>query len=808
MAFSIVTNVASLLAQDNLRITGELQQRTIQRLTSGLRINSSADDAAGLAIANSFRSDVSVLQQGIRNAGDGLSTLQTIDGGINNVSLLLDRARTLATQSASGTFTGDRNTLNTEFTSVLSEIDRQARAVGLDSGGIFAATLSVFIGGGRAHTGEATTVAITNGSVSIELATAIVDSNALGLKGVQAFGGTSGTTDIGTGSVDTSVADIVANATNTASVRVSGFTDFYFSGPGFSDIDKIRVSVNLSGIVDTTTLSSAVNSAIESAGNGTTASAVAFRNTQIKAVVNTDSTGKQQLTFTSSTAAFQVAAGDRLSNALLGNYTSSSDATGKSLGITVTGAAASAAAAATFTDGDDISILIRGGGLSSEVQINLAVAALETVGSVISTLNTAFSANTALTSAGFTLSAVAASALVFTNNRGERFQVFVGGDEENRLGLGTYLRGGTTAVPGGTEVAYTEITGAANTGATVGVASVSISVGGGGPVTLSTTAASTNDAQLVNELNTAIGANTTLSAAGLVATVSGTVIKFLSQNGTLFQLSNVADASNVLGFSTIAGATATNTLAEPAGFAEHTFNSGGADAIVSGTTDVLSFTPIQFGTDDQTITITANDSGGTAHALTVVLRNDATARNGVSLDEAVQALNAALQASNDATLKRVVVAKERNNAGTAEGLRFLSTLAEFRVSVGATSAGTGVNAGTAAVLTSSALSGGSTADISTQGNASLAVSVLAISVTLLAAAQANVGKGQNQLQFAIGLASTQVNNISIAQGRIRDADLAAEAANLTRASIAQQAGIAALAQANSAPQAVLALLRG
>jgi len=88
------------------------------------------------------------------------------------------------------------------------------------------------------------------------------------------------------------------------------------------------------------------------------------------------------------------------------------------------------------------------------------------------------------------------------------------------------------------------------------------------------------------------------------------------------------------------------------------------------------------------------------------------------------------------------------------------------------------------------------------------VSALAIAVALLGAAQASVGKGQNQLQFAIGLASTQVNNTQAAQGRIRDADLAAEAANLTRASIALQAGIAALAQANSAPQAVLALLRG
>lgn len=76
--FSIVTNVSSLVAQENLIKTNKLQQRTITRLTSGLRINSSADDAAGLAIANRFRSDIAVLQQGIRNAVDGLSTLQTI----------------------------------------------------------------------------------------------------------------------------------------------------------------------------------------------------------------------------------------------------------------------------------------------------------------------------------------------------------------------------------------------------------------------------------------------------------------------------------------------------------------------------------------------------------------------------------------------------------------------------------------------------------------------------------------------------------------------------------------------------------
>ena len=805
MAFSIVTNVASLLAQDNLRISGELQQRTIQRLTSGLRINSSADDAAGLAIANSFRSDVAVLQQGIRNANDGLSTLQTIDGGINNISLLLDRARTLATQSASGTFTGDRNVLNSEFQTTLNEIDRQSQAIGLDTGGLFATALSVFIGGGRGHSGDATSVSIDNGSVAVDLTTSTVDAKSLGLKGVQALGGVSGTTDIGTGSASTSVEDIVGTAANVASLHTAGFTDFYFAGPGFGDQSKIKVAVNLSGVVDTTTLASAVNSAIESAGNGSTASAQTFNAAGIKAVVNTDSSGKQQLTFTSSSTAFQVEAGDKMANALLGNYVSASDGTGKTLDVTFTGAAASSAAAATFASGNDVKIRIEGGGLTDAIDLTLDVSALETVGSVLGELSTAFSSNTALTAAGFTLSATAGSALVFTNTRGEEFRVLVSGDEQNRLGMGTYLRGGSA----GTDAAYTEITGGANAGVTFG-GSVQIAVAGQGgvaPITLTVAAlAGGTDTTAMNELNAQIAQSATLSAAGLEATISAGSLKFVSRNGTLFQLSNNADANAALGFSTFAGATAANTMAEAAGFAEHTFNSGGADASSIG--DVTSFSSIKFGSDQQTVTLTANDSAGTAHSLSVVLRNDATSRNGATLDEALQSINAALQQSNDDTLKKIVAVKERTDAGSAEGVRFLSTVNEFRVSVSATAQGGGLNAGVSAVLTSDELAGGSVTDISTKENASNAVSLLAASISLLGAAQAAVGKGQNRLQFAVSLAATQVNNISAAQGRIRDADLAAEAANLTRASIAQQAGIAALAQANSAPQVVLALLRG
>src|SRR5579885_1100532 len=185
MSFSINTNIASLQAQNYLRTNSDFQSKTINRVTSGLRIVSSGDDAAGLAIANGYRSDQAVLNQGIRNANDGLSQLQIADGGMNNIIFnLRDRARTLATQSASGTFTGDRTVLNSEFQSVIAEIDRQAQVIGLNKGGSFAKTLSVFIGGGK---GSSDAAVIANGSVSLDLSKSTVDTYSLGLNTYRAM---------------------------------------------------------------------------------------------------------------------------------------------------------------------------------------------------------------------------------------------------------------------------------------------------------------------------------------------------------------------------------------------------------------------------------------------------------------------------------------------------------------------------------------------------------------------------------------------------------------------------------------------
>jgi len=189
-SFSVVNNIAAANAQANLIETNLGLQKALNRLSSGLRINNSGDDAAGLAVANNYRSNVAVLNQGIRNAGDGMSTLQIKDGALNNISNLLDRLATLATQSASSSSTVDRDKLNAEFSSVLSEIDREATVAGLDG----VTNFSVFVSndgangtiGGSIAQADTATLGVDSSTIesALNAASALDDiTSAVGLLG-------------------------------------------------------------------------------------------------------------------------------------------------------------------------------------------------------------------------------------------------------------------------------------------------------------------------------------------------------------------------------------------------------------------------------------------------------------------------------------------------------------------------------------------------------------------------------------------------------------------------------------------------
>jgi flagellin len=155
-SFSILNNIAGLNAQNQLNINNLNLSRTLLRLSSGKRINSGADDAAGLQIADSLRANTMALDQAVRNANDGVGVAQIADGALQDISDLLTRAVTLAEEAATGTAdsTG-RQSLNAEYNQIQAEIARIASQTNFNGVKIFTpdngkglqnGQLSVFVG--------------------------------------------------------------------------------------------------------------------------------------------------------------------------------------------------------------------------------------------------------------------------------------------------------------------------------------------------------------------------------------------------------------------------------------------------------------------------------------------------------------------------------------------------------------------------------------------------------------------------------------------------------------------------------------
>jgi flagellin len=129
MSISIQSNVASLVAQRHVNKTQSSVNQSLSRLSSGFRINSATDDAAGLGVSEVLKSQIRTLAQASRNASDGLSVIQTAEGAMGEVSSALLRMRELSVQSASDNITDkERGYINTEFQDLVSEVDRIAKS--------------------------------------------------------------------------------------------------------------------------------------------------------------------------------------------------------------------------------------------------------------------------------------------------------------------------------------------------------------------------------------------------------------------------------------------------------------------------------------------------------------------------------------------------------------------------------------------------------------------------------------------------------------------------------------------------------
>ncbi len=166
MALSVLNNIASLAAQNQLTITNGNLQKALFQLSSGSRINTGADDAAGLAIADGLHANITALTQSARNANDGVGELQVADGSLAAVTTLLNRSITIATEAATGTVSdAQRIALNDEFTAIKSEIDRVGSKTNYNGGQVFTAnTLNVFLSDSGATSNS--TIGVTTGLLS------------------------------------------------------------------------------------------------------------------------------------------------------------------------------------------------------------------------------------------------------------------------------------------------------------------------------------------------------------------------------------------------------------------------------------------------------------------------------------------------------------------------------------------------------------------------------------------------------------------------------------------------------------------
>jgi flagellin len=203
----INTNVKSLVAQNAMSVNNRSLDKAMQQLSTGKRINSAADDAAGLAISNKMTAQIRGLNQAVRNANDGISLLQTAEGATQEITNMLQRMRELAVQASNDTYTSaDRSALNSEVTALKSEITRIADNTEWNGMKLFTAA-SAGSAGGIGTAGLVTLQVGTGGTSGNQITVQLNDiDSSLGISGISLTSQSGATSALAT--LDTAIATI------------------------------------------------------------------------------------------------------------------------------------------------------------------------------------------------------------------------------------------------------------------------------------------------------------------------------------------------------------------------------------------------------------------------------------------------------------------------------------------------------------------------------------------------------------------------------------------------------------------------
>lgn len=701
MSLVINTNMASQNAQRNITKSQATLTQTMERLSSGMRINSAKDDAAGSAIASRLTSQVRGLDQATRNANDGISLVQTAEGALTESSNILQRMRELAVQSANGTYTsGNRTTLNAETKQLVKELDRISTSTNFN--------------GMNLLDGTAQSVKLQIGSdanQTIDVSIGAMKSENLGVSdtaGVGSFG------KVATGS-SAAVAATNLTAFSAGDLIINGVT----IDPAVTSTDTVSHDAKNNSAIAT---AAAINAKADQTG--------------VTAVVGETKVGGASMTAAASSGT-----------------------------ITLNGVAI------TLNTTDDAatsrSSIIR--------DINLK-----------STLTGVTATDTGTDNGGITLTAADGRNISLDNTAGSLTAATTG------LGLA-----------------------GANGNASVTTGTVTLVSSGGKDITITSDAmGNASDAGFMEgtyggkatQVSSNLGTNVTAMTAGNVF-VNGVSVgpsyatdDTASSGGSAY--SAIAKAAAFNAVSDKSGVTATVNKNIAKGAVVQTTSSAAVAATINGVA-IAGFTSTANAnsTNRQELVSQINKISGETGVRAVDTGVDATATGGGVQLIADDGRNIALTVTNGANAGLSAA------AGTHVGDFTLNSDKEIVVTRGTDTniSNTGLSVGN--------YGGGedgmslANIDISTAAGAQKALGAIDNALEQVNNTKSDLGAVNNRLDFTISNLSSIKQNSEASRSRIQDADFAAETANLSRSQVLQQASSAMLAQANSAPQQVMSLLR-
>ncbi len=809
----INTNIASLNAQRNLDKSQSANQTALQRLSSGLRINSAKDDAAGLAISTRFTSQIKGLDVAVRNAGDGIALAQTAEGALGSMNDSLQRIRELSVQSANATNSDvDRDALQAEVEQLVAEISRTADETDFNGRSLLDGSFSASFQVGA------------NAGQTIDVSIAELTTDKLGSSdqaGVSAQG------------VDNKLenGDLVINGENIRA-SVSGDDNLSFADNEMSGIAKaaaINESSAETGVTATVDENVVLGSKMEVGDDASTGETITLNGVDI-AIQGTDGSDDADLAATR------------------GSVIAAINAKADQTGVTASDGGNDGGVILTAEDGRNIT-------LTAATENDLGQYGLADEATGATTTETSY--------AGFTLTAENANTdIVITGGNG------TGNGDLTNAGLSAGTYSAQTAVTSST---VQEVGATADDGlVTDAAAAVSATTLVGTQYGLTIANAATADVAGINGALSDAGfsefavtaANVTdvrQAVAGAAASEKRLADGDLVINDVAIQASSSLDdtasdtsaATSDAAASGIAIAAAINKSSEQTGVSatvNETVLTGGSQpaALLDGAggayaaTDIGSSLQLTVNGVDVTLTETGDYEKNKAAAITAI--NEVSGQTGVIASDNGESLtltaadgrNISLFADsatasesildNDTSIGNFGLSADNVGQDTgasgddefiyADGAKTTySTVTLYSASAFTVENGTSGEKGLSdSGLVAGTFGGGedgqaiSDIDISTVDGANKALVAVDNAIAQVASQRADLGAVQNRMETTVSNLQVTSENLNAANSRIQDADFASETAELQRTNVLQQAGISVLAQANAAGQSVLSLL--